>query len=349
MSLLTETQPQIQIPLEKIRQDGGTQLREKIDPETVAEYAEAMREGAALPPIVLFQDEAGACWLADGFHRVAAAERNGRADIGAEVRQGSRRDAILFAAGTNGRHGLRRTNADKRRAALALLQDPEWRQFSDGEIGRRCAVSQPFVSSLRAELASVQEPTQNGYESAERIGADGRRINVSNIGRQAAEAEEPSWTPSENERRTEVEAGRAVLVNLHKGQDEALKAWAEAAGLLVRIDRGSVWGNPFEIGTHGTRAECCRRYAERFAGSSALQGQVEELRGKALACWCYPQQCHGETLLKALGQAEEAKPSAEIMHTTPRAICRATAGCTAPSRSSRSWSTTSALVFTSVM
>lgn len=166
----------------QIRRDGGTQLREKIDLATVTEYAESMAEGAVLPPVVVFQDEAGVCWLADGFHRVAAAEISGQADVAAEFRQGSRREAILYAAGTNGRHGLRRTNADKRRAVLALLEDPEWRQFSDGEIGRRCAVSQPFVSSLRAEVAA----TQNGYESTERIGADGRRINVSNIGRPAA-------------------------------------------------------------------------------------------------------------------------------------------------------------------
>jgi hypothetical protein len=36
------------------------------------------------------------------------------------------RDAILFSVSANGTHGQRRTNEDKRRAVLCLLNDPEW-------------------------------------------------------------------------------------------------------------------------------------------------------------------------------------------------------------------------------
>ena len=50
----------------------------------------------------------------------SAIERTGapptRAEIAADVRQGTRRDALLFAAGANSSHGLSRTTADKRRA-----------------------------------------------------------------------------------------------------------------------------------------------------------------------------------------------------------------------------------------
>jgi hypothetical protein len=50
----------------------------------------------------------------------------------------------------------------KRRAVLTLLNDPEWAAWSDREIARQCAVTQPFVSSIRPKPAS-----DNGYQMAE--------------------------------------------------------------------------------------------------------------------------------------------------------------------------------------
>lgn len=67
------------------------------------------------------------------------------------MRQGGLRDAILHSAGANADHGLRRTNDDKRRAVLMLLQDEVWGQWNDSKIARACAVSQPFVTKVRSE------------------------------------------------------------------------------------------------------------------------------------------------------------------------------------------------------
>lgn len=43
--------------------------------------------------------------------------------IKADVREGTRRDGILHAVGANATHGNRRTNEDKRRAIVILLND----------------------------------------------------------------------------------------------------------------------------------------------------------------------------------------------------------------------------------
>lgn len=134
-----------------LRMDGGTQPRDQISDELVMEYRDAMAEGALFPPVVAFFDGSD-YWLADGFHRVHAADAAG-IEVLVDVRQGTRRDAVLFSAGANATHGQRRTNADKRRAVLALLHDDEWRQWSDREIARRCAVSNRFVGDVRAELS----------------------------------------------------------------------------------------------------------------------------------------------------------------------------------------------------
>lgn len=134
--------------LDVIRRDGGTQPRAALDPATVETYAEAARAGAEFPPVIVFHDGTDH-WLADGFHRVAAHEAAEFEEIAAEIRPGTRRDAVLFACGANATHGLRRTSEDKRRAVLLLLGDAEWGQWSDREIARRANVGHPLVAELR--------------------------------------------------------------------------------------------------------------------------------------------------------------------------------------------------------
>ena len=139
------------LELVSISKDGGTQPRAAIDPDTVGEYAEAMKAGAKFPPIVVFHD-GQEYWLADGFHRVQAATRAMLIEISADVRQGTRRDAVLYSVGANSEHGMRRTNADKRRAVMTLLNDEKWGKWSDREIARQCRVGNKFVSDIRRSL-----------------------------------------------------------------------------------------------------------------------------------------------------------------------------------------------------
>lgn len=151
------------IRLDWIQDDPATQPRAGLDQATVDRYAEALERGERLPPVVVFHedDKSSAYWLADGWHRRAAALKLERKFLPAEVHLGTKRDAMLYAAGANATHGLPRSNEDKRRAVLMLLQDDEWCQWSDHEIARRCMVSQPLVSKIRRELSD------NGYQMPE--------------------------------------------------------------------------------------------------------------------------------------------------------------------------------------
>ena len=139
-----------------IRLDGSTQPRCAINEDTVADYAEAMRDGASFPAVVVFNDGA-ALWLADGFHRFHATRAAGMPTILVEEHPGTRRDAILYGFGANVRHGLRETRADKRRKVEAMLRDDEWVMWSDREIARRCGVHHETVGSVRAELVGRGE------------------------------------------------------------------------------------------------------------------------------------------------------------------------------------------------
>ena len=144
--------------LDHIRIDGGTQSRVLIDEQVVTDYAELYRSGVTLPPVTVFFDGT-THWLADGFHRYWANKKINCDYVYADVRQGTQRDAILYSVGANTDHGLRRTNADKRKAVLMMLEDDEWMQWSDHEIARRCGVDHKTVTKHRASLGNF--PSEN--------------------------------------------------------------------------------------------------------------------------------------------------------------------------------------------
>jgi hypothetical protein len=64
----------------------------------------------------------------------------------------------------------------------------------------------------------------------------------------------------------------------------------------VYIGRPSKWGNPFVIGRDGNRDEVIEKYRKWILGNKELMGDLNELCGKTLACWCKPHACHGDVL-----------------------------------------------------
>lgn len=165
-----------------IRLDGGTQPRAGIDQAVVDDYHSDMQAGAQFPPVELVYDGTN-YWLWDGFHRFHALRKDGDRLIAANVRQGTRRDAVLLSVGANATHGFRRTNEDKRRSVLALLHDDEWRQWSDREIARRCAVSNQFVSNVRSGLS-----VNDGQMETRRVVRQGTEYDMAVPQRTAAPA-----------------------------------------------------------------------------------------------------------------------------------------------------------------
>jgi hypothetical protein len=68
----------------------------------------------------------------------------------------------------------------------------------------------------------------------------------------------------------------------------------------VYIGRPSKWGNPFSIGKDGNRIEVIAKYNLWIYRQPDLLASLDELRGKVLGCWCAPQACHGDVLLRLL-------------------------------------------------
>lgn len=169
----------VTLALSNIRTDGGTQPRASLDLMYVADLAQSIENGASIPPITVFYDGTD-YWLADGFHRYHASQQLNQTNIHVDIKQGTRRDAVLYSVGANATHGLRRTNGDKRRSVETLLKDAEWSKWSNREIARKCAVDEWTVRKYKDEL-SAGVPQIDTNRLVERNGTI-YTMNAANIG-----------------------------------------------------------------------------------------------------------------------------------------------------------------------
>jgi len=222
--MTTETKT---LKLDQIRIDGGTQPRVAIDEQVVADYADLYAGGENLPPVTVFFDGT-AYWLADGFHRYWANKRIDCEYVFAEVHEGTQRDAVLFSVGANSSHGLRRTNPDKRKAVLTLLEDDKWSTWPQTQIAKACGVTPEYVSRLKNREGSTID--RSIVQTA-----DGRTMNTSNIGRRRDSS--PSTPPRQIMTREEyeAEAGADTPAPKFQAPSKAIAKGQEAINLLKSI------------------------------------------------------------------------------------------------------------------
>ena len=156
------------IRIDRIRLDGGTQPRGRLDPSQIGNYVEDMKDGMTFPAVEICYDGTD-YWLWDGFHRVHAARILGLDEIDANVTQGTQKDAQWLSYSANKAHGLHRSNGDKQRAVLASLGHPKAESLSNPQIAEHCGVSVNTVAKYRERL----EATCQIDKSARRTGRDG--------------------------------------------------------------------------------------------------------------------------------------------------------------------------------
>jgi len=161
----------------------GLQTRVAVDDAALADYADAMRDGARFPPVTVYEDADGTLYLADGYHRVGAAKIAGKSLILAEVTRGTFADALKFALGANANHGLRRTNADKRHA-LEMAWENRRALFGRDDadpsaeiLADVCGVTSRFVKSFLAEFQPVNDSlVENTKTSQNKLPPPQRRV-----------------------------------------------------------------------------------------------------------------------------------------------------------------------------
>jgi hypothetical protein len=169
-----------------------------------------MAAGDVFPPIVVFTDGTDS-WLSDGIHRLDGAIK-AKKKIGVDTRNGTKADAIEFACGANAAHGMRRTNADKKRSVqLALSAFPD---RSSRAIADLCGVGHPFVEQIR-QVESDSTCTKKPEKT--RVGRDGKRQPAAKVQHAVTESD-GSQKPDDDP------AGRVVSA-------EAERQWGEGDSL----------------------------------------------------------------------------------------------------------------------
>ena len=238
------------LDLNLIRIDGGTQARVALNQDTVSEYAEAYRQGAEFPPVIVFFDGADR-WLADGFHRYFGAVAAGLTQIREKVTPGTKRDAVLYSLNANATHGLRRTNADKRKAVETLLADAEWAEWSDREIAKQCGVGHPFVAAIRnPAIAAKQQAHRDANTSkkseatlpvqtkkmAEGVESDSTHKPVMGIGSHDPEPEDDGPDDAEiAAMEAAAHADMLAMEQLFEADDKLGEAFAEIKRLNAEV------------------------------------------------------------------------------------------------------------------
>ena len=107
------------------------------------------------------------------------------------------------------------------------------------------------------------------------------------------------WRDDEHQRHFAVAKGQAVIANEEK--DKNLIEWATRLDKVVRIDRGTIYGNPFTMPGDGDRDAVCDAYEKHYIKNKpSILKTLDSLRGKVLVCHCYPERCHGLTILEAM-------------------------------------------------
>jgi hypothetical protein len=158
------------IAIDLIRIDAGTQFRAAINQDRVTDYAELFDGSTDWPfdsACEVFFDGTQ-YFLVDGFHRYLSAKRVKRASLSCIVHSGTQRDAIKYALSANARHGLHRSNEDKRKAVAFVLEDAEWSKLSSRAISEICGVSNRFVDSIRKDHGG-----NDSHHDGPRTGKDG--------------------------------------------------------------------------------------------------------------------------------------------------------------------------------
>jgi uncharacterized ParB-like nuclease family protein len=159
--MLVQKPKVMSVKLSEIAMDKATQMRASINRNAILDYAEMEQQGSEPPPIVLFGRFGRPKYhVGDGWHRIFVKRRLGKKTILAEVRNGGRREAVLYAASANLKHGVRPSLDDRRKACITLLKDAEWRKWTDTTIARQCGLNQQTVAKYREWMKPEKEVTK---------------------------------------------------------------------------------------------------------------------------------------------------------------------------------------------
>lgn len=324
-----------QISIDAVVFDRDIYPRAEWSQATVNRYAEAIEAGDEFPPIILEPDTNRLLDGMHRVQAHKQALRSEIAVVWREVPEGV--PAKLFAASLSAKHGDRikgdelkviareicEDNPDynlqtiatytgvtrktvgnwvgdivERRRVILRLQALLLRRaaWSQAQIAQFLGKGQKTISEWLVEMGSDTSPLAEDLlrKAGTRLpdSVDVEAI-LEDIRQERIFA---SWSDDERDLLKRLRSGETIVVTL-RGAHNNLIAWADQAGLYMRIDRRTEWGNPFELPADGDRDTVIRNYEVHYLPNKpSLIAKLPTLPGKALGCWCAPEPCHGDVL-----------------------------------------------------
>jgi len=235
--------------------DRDIQCRKHWSPQTVDRYARRMErnddneviglKGKTFPAIRVV-DTGDDLLIWDGFFRHAAAKKAGLTKFQVVVEEGSRRDAILNAAGANtpAEHGKQRSEVSTREAIRRLLDDEVWGQRSSNWIAEEIGCKPHLVDEVAETLEDEEDDYERSNEREYRRNGEIHTMNVSS--QKAAKSEQPGLDDESSAAEVieldQSENSRVKSYNLDPNLED-LAPYPEYADVVQRAERERNTGN----------------------------------------------------------------------------------------------------------
>jgi hypothetical protein len=102
---------------------------------------------------------------------------------------------------------------------------------------------------------------------------------------------------------------RPKYKNLKEWTEDNNNVYIGRAGVVfidsIRFPKtASPFANPFKVGKDGSRSQVLEKYKKyiksKLRTNVELRKKLMKMKGKNLGCWCKPEPCHGDVLVKIL-------------------------------------------------
>lgn len=98
--------------------------------------------------------------------------------------------------------------------------------------------------------------------------------------------------------------------NIYIGRAGIVFILNEKTGIKERFPKKhSIFANPFKINKNKTRKQVIEEYEKyirnKLNTNDELKNELLKLKGKNLGCWCHPEPCHGDILIKLINEYDD--------------------------------------------
>jgi hypothetical protein len=156
----------MEVEIKRLLEESPADPRRHLDQDRVRRYAEVLDQ---LPPVTVFELEDHTLLLTDGYHRVAAAQQAGRIVVQAEIRVGTKAQAVEFAIDVaRAEWACRLTRRERLFGATAAVRATMPARTFDPTAPRSFILRKPSQSSFRCGTGG--RPADPSAAGSSRVG-----------------------------------------------------------------------------------------------------------------------------------------------------------------------------------